>query len=235
MNTAGGHAHAQYPHLFVSGCNLYHAWTTSHTSTGYYSIHAATSPNGGSSWFQLQAEPCDGSDAWWTRNDAWRLPSPFNPDDTSPSSTQVTFTEENGENPWLSNMIFHRGKIHFVYWSRALGDVYTRFDDGPGYREITQTGPSGDVVRLGLFGAFFVRDGDALYLVGRNIEGRIGVLRSDDNGDSWHDFALSDEAFGNIYAVSGSQQLTLDGNIVGMFTDQRDQLGDAYFFSVAAR
>jgi hypothetical protein len=113
--------------------------------------------------------------------------------------------------------------------------VYTRFDDGPGYREVTQRGPAGATVRPGLFGAFFVEDGEALYLVGGDAEGRIAVIRSDDNGDSWTDFALSDQTFGMIYAVSGSQRVTADGNIVGMFTDQREELGDAYFFSVRAR
>ena len=235
MSSAGEHAWAQYPHLFMVGCELYHAWTTSFSSTSYYSIHAAKSPDGGTSWFQLQAEACDGSDEWWTRNEAWRLPSPFNPDDTPPSSTQVSYTEENGAHTWLSNMIVHRGKIHFAYWAQTYGDVYTRFDDGPGYRECTQRGPTGATVRPGLFGAFFVQDGDALYLVGGDSEGRIAVIRSDDNGDSWSDFALSEETFGTIYAVSGSPRLTLDGNIVGMFTDQRGEIGDAYFFRVQTR
>jgi hypothetical protein len=233
MNFQGQHAHSQYPHLSMVGCQLYHGWTTAHSSTSYYSIHAAKSPDGGKSWFKLNAEASDGSDAWWSRNARWRLPSPFQPDDSSPTATQVSYKEENAAHTWLSNMIVHGGKIHFAYNSRHHGNVYTRFDDGPGYRELTQYGSQGAAGLVGLMGAFFVTHNQSLYLVGRDDQGHIAVIRSDDNGSSWYRFASSEKAYGNVYAVSGSPRVTPRGDIVGMFTDQHGEQGDAYFFKVS--
>jgi photosystem II stability/assembly factor-like uncharacterized protein len=82
-------------------------------------------------------------------------------------------------------------------------------------------------------GAFFVTHNQSLYLVGRDDQGHIAVIRSDDNGSSWYRFASSEKAYGNVYAVSGSPRVTPRGDIVGMFTDQHGEQGDAYFFKVS--
>jgi hypothetical protein len=63
--------------------------------------------------------------------------------------------------------------------------------------------------------------------VARNAEGPNAVVRSDDNGKSWYTFAISEEAYDHVYAGSGSQRITPDGNIVGVFTHQHGQEGDA--------
>ena len=67
--------------------------------------------------------------------------------------------------------------------------------------------------------------------------GRLGCLASDDNGETWYDYALSEESF-NPYSIGGARELTDDGAIVGTFTDFRvtegRDLSQAHFFRIQA-
>ena len=48
---------------------------------------------------------------------------------------------------------------------------------------------------------------------------RIVCIASDDQGESWYDYAIS-KPFRNPYSVGGLRAVTEDGFIIGSFTDQ---------------
>ena len=51
-------------------------------------------------------------------------------------------------------------------------------------------------------------------------EGRLVCLASDDNGETWYDYAVHEFRF-NPYSFGGARELTADGQIVGAVTDFR--------------
>ncbi len=53
---------------------------------------------------------------------------------------------------------------------------------------------------------------------------RLVFPASDDNGDTWRDYAVS-EAVINPYAIGGCREVTADGWIIGSFTDQTPEGG----------
>ena len=81
-------------------------------------------------------------------------------------------------------------------------------------------------------------DPNRLYLIG-NDSGHLACLASDDAGQSWKDYARSEQSFG-LYSIGGYRQITDDGSIIGSFTDQKppdavtDQKSTVYFFRIAA-
>ena len=63
--------------------------------------------------------------------------------------------------------------------------------------------------------------GAPLYYVSRCAkDNRIACLASDDNGQTWYDYAVSEEPH-RPYAIGGCRELTGDGCIVGSFTEAR--------------
>jgi len=63
---------------------------------------------------------------------------------------------------------------------------------------------------------------------------------SEDNGDTWHDYARTDGVFG-LYSLGGCRQITEDGYIIGTFTDQAgsnlttDRKSKVHFFRIKAK
>ena len=64
----------------------------------------------------------------------------------------------------------------------------------------------------------------------------LGSLYSDDNGNTWHDFAKSSFA-GSLYAMGGSRDITSDDYIIGLFGDYHGttNTADVYFFKINAQ
>jgi hypothetical protein len=144
---------------------------------------------------------------------------------------------------WLSNFLAKDGKVHFVYAAQCHPprEHYLRVDLKTARRDV-DLWPAFRGERLevaGLDGFFASRcslPNAPLYCV-MGSQGRLACLASDDNGQSWYDYAVSDTAY-SLYAVGGCREVTEDGWIIGSFTDSREQppqrVGQShvYFFCV---
>ena len=209
---AGKNAVLQYPSLgFTPDGALYAAWTTvAHGQYLYWDIHAIRSPDGGHSWQKLDGAP---------------LAPPLIADDQGPTD-RITRDQEFEVQSWLSNMLPHGGKLHFFY--RIGGDPqtmrYARYDLHTGRVDAEHTPElRGETLSLcGLDGFFAARTDtpdSPLYCVMKSATAnRLACLRSDDQGRTWVDHALSPPVQ-NPYAVGGCRTVTPDGWIIGSFTE----------------
>ncbi|HOZ46111.1 MAG TPA: hypothetical protein PLO37_10115 [Candidatus Hydrogenedentes bacterium] len=55
---------------------------------------------------------------------------------------------------------------------------------------------------------------------GEYLYGDIHHVLSPDNGETWEDYARTDETF-NLYSIGGCRRATDDGYIIGSFTDSK--------------
>ncbi len=225
---AGEHAILQYPLLSLAANGDLHAgWTTQkHGVYLYWDIHHMLSRDGGDSWADFSRTSIE---------------IPVAADDGGPTDL-ISSNDEFESHTWLSSMAVLSGKAHFAYMAQTVPprEHYIRFDLATGKRDVhLDPDFKGDVIRvLGLSGYFVTDPSDAelIYFVG-NDAGHVACLRSRDNGETWEDYARSDDAYG-LYAIGGFRQ-TVDGAIIGTFTDQRqgndelDFLSDVYFFRIA--
>ncbi len=226
----GPNGHTQYPLLKMDQQgNLHHAWTTvTLDGSYYYDIHHMMSPDGGASWQNVGGAAINST-------------SPIIPDETGPT-LRITLDDEFYNHTWLSNMLPKDGKVHFSYQATSPLDRmhYVRYDTTTGSREIdTWTDdPNGQWrgtdIRLEFGSLFFAADrrypNTPLYAVARDTSGYIACLISDDNGDTWEDYARSDFSYSSAFAIGGASQLTDDGHIVGYFTNVAGLLGNYVMF-----
>jgi len=227
MKTSGDNAMTQYPHVFVSPDGvLHHAWTTQkHSEYMYWDIHYARSGDGGRNW-----QTANGTG----------LPREFKPDDSGPSD-QIIMGDEFDYHTWLTSMVVKGGKAHFAYLCQTPDRrmEYVRLDLETGLIDIrVQPFFGGETVDIyGLDGFFCTGPGTSpLYYVARANLTHIGALVSHDNGETWHDAAISEPLPNSIYSVGGCRELVPEG-IIGSFTNQYgvypDTIaGDVYFFRI---
>ncbi|MCA9213393.1 MAG: PD40 domain-containing protein [Planctomycetales bacterium] len=223
----GEHAILQYP-LLASASNgdLHAAWTTQkHGVYLYWDIHHMLTRNHGESWTDFSGTP---------------ITVPTAADNTGPSD-QISSSDEFEFHTWLSSMALAGGKAHFAYMTQTVPprENYVRFDLASGKKDIHIQEFEGATNRiLGLDGYFVTASAaDHIYFVG-NDSGYLACLRSRDNGATWEDYARTDIAF-SLYSIGGFRK-TVDGAIIGTFTNQKqgkdelDFLSDVYFFRIAA-
>ena len=219
----GQHAFFHYPHLDIgeSG-SLAFAWTTSpypeyYPHFGYWSIHGMRSLDAGANWRKF---------------DQTSLALPFFADDTGPSD-RITADDEFTRDPFLGSMMEHQGKTHFVYWrdGQPQEQMYVRINNQSGAREVVRSGVCDAWANTltgfdaGFDGAFSrVKGGNRLFLT-TSIEGqtRLAIAATEDNGDSWREYALADTRFmrgkyHGVYSVSPARETTPDGWLIGVFT-----------------
>lgn len=221
--TTGPNALLEYPHMAMDGGRLFLAWTTATPVKPwrYYSIHAMVSDDGGRTW----TSPATG-----------RLELPIASDDTGPIPPI-------GREAWLANFKAADGVLHYMYLS-GTREVYRRV---PG--DVADPGVTAEAWQAGGLGihsvdGFFTvhRKTGAIYAVGTdyrqsNAEGfsPIVVLRSNDNGKSWHAHAKSPALY-HPYAVGGTRYSWDDGGLIGIFTYFKSwddpPSNEAYFFRV---
>lgn len=211
--TNGKHAALQYPHLCLDAAGTLHAaWTTvKHNVYLYWDIHYLRSPDGGVTWQTMTGTP---------------VSPPFAADDTGPSD-RITLDDEFDVHTWLENFFVRSGKAHFLYLAQLTPprQHYMRYDVATGKRELdTQPEFRGQSLALrgldGFFATNAAKSDGTIYAVSRDANAnRLACLASDDNGTSWHDFAVSPPV-GNPYSIGGCRQVTPDGSIIGSFTDQ---------------
>ena len=92
----------------------------------------------------------------------------------------------------------------------------------------------------GFFASTRAKPAATLYAISRDAnQVRLVCLASDDNGTTWHDYAVSEVVKGP-YAIGGCREVTSDGWIIGSFTDTvvdpKDSatVSKVYFFKIRA-
>ena len=208
----GPDAKMEYPLFSLDPDGTLHvAWTAQRDGKYlYWSIHHMLSPDGGESWRNLAGAT---------------LSTPVTADQTGPS-LRVTLDDEFEYHTWLANFMVKAGKVHFVYWAQTKPrrQHYVRYDVATAKRDQDRQAPELRGKAIGLSGldgflASRSRDpGSALYCVMQD-QGHIACLVSDDNGDTWRDYARSEERF-RPYSIGGCREITDDGYIIGSFTHQ---------------
>lgn len=207
----GKHAVLQYPLLSLAKDGTLHAaWTTQkHGVYLYWDIHHMVSPDAGRSWRTLAGEPVE---------------IPAVADDTG-SVPRITLDDEFESHTWLSNLLIKDGKAHFLYLAQTKPprQHYVRYDIKTGKQDARiQPEFRGETISLSGLSGFFAttsaKPGSPLYCVSRAGD-RIGCLVSLDNGRTWHDHALS-RVVRNAYSVGGCREVTVDGHVIGTFTEQ---------------
>ncbi len=236
---AGPHAYLQYPHLTLDeDGTLFAAWTTSKVvkdnESIYHDVHAMKSPDGGEIWQALDGKPIE-------------LPAVA--DDTGPA-TLISAADEFDVHSWLSAFMAKDKKLHFVYWAKTAPERqrYVRYDAATGRRDrdaepIFARQPQRQPNDSGVFVSSRNEADSRLYFVSTiDDRSRLACLASDDNGDSWYEFARSDRQFpGRVYSIGAARELTPGGEIVGTFTVvvgepktyQDDNSGSVYFFRIS--
>ncbi len=234
----GGTAVQEYTHLNLTPDGTLHAaWTSLFVPPQghwtYWGIHHLQSPDGGVSWQTFAGR---------------KLTPPIAADETGPSD-RITLDDEFTPSTWLANALTKDGKAHFIYAARTepVRQHHVRFDVATGKRELDHAPElRGETISLNVgdgFPASSTRtNGDPLFVIGHTAKAplRLGCLRSDDNGATWRDHAVS-ETFLQPYAVGGCREITPDGFIIGSFTEVvnaargAESKGRVHFFRIASQ
>jgi hypothetical protein len=238
LTKAGPRAYLQYPHLTMDDAGtLFAAWTTSKVIQSgesiYHDVHAMKSPDGGRTWQALGGKP---------------ITLPVVADDAGPA-TLISKSDEFDVHTWLSAFMAKDGKLHFVYWAKTAPERqwYVRYNIATGMREIEMQPifsrrPLQKPNDSGAFVANRSKPVSRLYFVSTvDDRSRLACLASDDNGQSWFEYAVSNRKFpGRVYSISAARELTHGGAIIGTFTVvvgapktyYEDKSGQVYFFRI---
>lgn len=202
----------EYPLLNLAAAGTLHAaWTSLFVPKRlYWAIHHLQSPDGGATWQPFAGKPAA---------------LPIAASETGPAD-RITLDDEFEVSTWLSNFLVKDSKAHFLYMAhtKPMREHHVRFDVATGKREMDhQPNFRGEKLGIrGLDGFFATRSdkpGSPLFCVGHDERGtRLVCLRSDDNGATWRDHAMS-APFARPYAIGGCREVTPDGWIIGSFTD----------------
>jgi len=230
--TPGQHAALQYPLLSLGEDGTLHvAWTTQKQGVYlYWDIHYLQSSDGGRAWRRMNRTPVN---------------LPVVADEGGPAD-RITLDDEFESHTWLSNFLVKESKAHFLYLAQTNPprQHYVRYDLRSARRELDyEPDFRGEGISLrGLDGFFAARPekpGSTLYCISREAgQPRLACLASDDNGKTWHDYAVSDFVK-SPYSIGGCRAVTADGWVIGSFTDQVGTAGGAgdgkvYFFKIRA-
>ena len=233
----GTNANMHYPNLYLDDYgHLYLAWTTVRINPAldgqcgntdpYWSIHFMRSLDGGVTW----AKP-----------NGPTLTLPIVADENGPTE-EITLPVERCVNTWLSTFLVKGDKVHFVY--QAAGPIpiehYVRYDLATSHIDRNLAPFEGDGVPIkNLDGVCSTRRSiKEIFCVSKtdnlNTNSRIVVLKSEDNGLTWHKHALG-PIVADTYAVGGSPQVTDDGYIIGSYTENpHSPQPTAKFYKVAS-
>ncbi|MSS71199.1 MAG: hypothetical protein EXS64_06900 [Candidatus Latescibacteria bacterium] len=228
---AGQAAVQQYPLLSLDlDGTLHAAWTTvKHGVYLYWDIHYMRSRDGGKTWEKMDGAP---------------LTPPVVADHGGPAD-QIILEDEFEFHTWLSSFMVKNGKLHFIYRcagpDKGTGQHYVRYDLGTGRRDLdiwpVFRGQEISLCNLdGFFASRASEPGSPLYCILAQ-EGRIACLASDDNGETWYDYTISEKPL-SPYAIGGCREVTAAGQVIGSFCGPNpDAKGDAapvYFMKFQA-
>jgi hypothetical protein len=211
--TSGAAVEPTYPHLHVgSNGNLYAAWTNTDFSApgqDYYDAKFIYSTDAGATW---QGPP-------------GAITLPINPGPLDTNSWEIVDSGDiksigTTADNWLSSLAYDRGFLHFVYdVNFGSKEVYKRFNFSSGTFD-TEVTPSihGKTITIGQAHGAFSQDstgtGRLFYGSDANgsLFGHVGILYTDDAGETWHDYASSSN-------LSVSNELYLGYNAGGRLLD----------------
>jgi len=208
----GDNAGPQYPLCYLDeNANLHTAWTTQkHGVYMYWDIHYMVSIDSGRTWQKMDGTP---------------LQIPIKVDDSGPSD-RITLDDEFEVHTWLSNFMVKDNKIHCLYLAQhtPYRQHYVRYDVETATKDIDifPEFKGDEIYLLGLDGFFTTKsslENAPLYCIG-NFGGHPACLASDDNGETWYDYATCEESF-NVYSIGGCREITADGYIIATFTDYK--------------
>ncbi len=237
INSSGQTIQMEYPHLYLDeNNNLYAAWTTVNYTIGfnYWTIHFVRSRDGGITWEKPTG-----------LNTGQILTRPINPSESGPT-VKITLDDEtisSSYKNWLSTFIVKAGKVHFVYHADSPNrQHYVRYDLALANIDLnihpTFKGDTISVANLDGFCTTQKGVGSKIYCINMSINPyTIAVLRSDDNGSTWHDHAIASALTSefSVYALGGSPQITSDGFIIGSYTENNSSTSTSTvkFFKVS--
>jgi hypothetical protein len=214
-----------WPHVTMDEQgDVYVAWTnikgTNSAEYQHYSTHVMRSVNGGTSWQKLTGQSVN-------------LPVISDPASTDINSIpMINNPGELGASMELWTMRVKEGKIHLAYQRRGdpFEQRYLRYDTVTGQKDMHTTSWGGQTIHLNSLDGFCTASNAAdhtVYCVGSRaangspttLSKRLAVLASYDNGQTWHDFATTEELGFPPYGITGAREIR-DGHIIGMFTLQ---------------
>ncbi len=222
LQVNGTYATPEYPHFALDEAGvLYFACTTTPLAfpvgPPYHDIHAMKSADGGTTWTTLTGTP---------------ITLPAVCDDTGPL-TLVSLPGEADQDPWLWSLIVKRGKLHGAYEVPLLSprvQHYFRYDTATGVKDIDTTVWGGASLSFKSLSGALVSNPitQRIYAVSKNndvtsSDTRIGALYSDDDGVTWHDYALSVSLGGpsstqTVYSIGAAATATAWGSLFGSYT-----------------
>ncbi|MBM3822919.1 MAG: hypothetical protein FJ404_08565 [Verrucomicrobia bacterium] len=234
---SGPNGMLQYPLLSLNPQGELHlAWTTQkHGEYMYRDIHHMISQDGGDSFY-----------SWLPAGDASRkeLELPIIADETGPA-LRVTLDDEFEVHTWLACGLATAEHWHGFYQAQTQPprQHYVRYDLATGKKQIDRYPKvSGNRINLSGLDGFLAHHPsvpDRLFLIG-NDSGNLACLVSHDAGETWQDYARSEQSF-RLYSIGGYRKVTEDGAVIGSFTDQEppreitDGKSKVYFFRIEPR
>lgn len=221
-STGSGQTQMHYPFLYLDENGyLYAAWTTTYCEGPmgnceiknlYWSIHFIRSRDGGTTW-----EKPTGLTTGVT------LVHPIIADESGPS-IRITLDDEFEVHTWLETFLVKSDKVHFMYYARDPKNRmhYVRYNLTTASIDLNIYPTfSGETISLATLDGFCTTGPSTqnIYCVGKSISPyAVAVLKSGDNGVTWHDHSISSTQTDEIYALGGSPQVTSDGYIIGSYT-----------------
>lgn len=234
---AGPNGLLQYPLLSLNPQGQLHlAWTTQKPDEYMYrDIHHMISEDAGDSFY-----------SWTPAGDGSRkeLELPIIADETGPT-LRVTLDDEFDVHTWLACGLATSKHWHGFYQAQSQPprQHFVRYDLATGKKQIDRFPKvSGNRVSLAGLDGFLAHHPSVpnrLFLIGSD-SGHLACLVSDDAGETWQDYARSEQSFG-LYSIGGYRAVTEDGAVIGSFTDQTppqeitDRKSKVYFFRIEPR
>jgi hypothetical protein len=229
--TGGKNAVLQYPLLFLEAEGTLHAaWTTQKNGVYmYWDIHYMQSSDGGSSWRTMRGAP---------------VSLPAIADEHGPTD-RITLDDEFESHTWLESFLVRSGKAHFLYLAQTKSprQHYVRYDLKSAKREldIQPEFRGGQLAIRSLDGFLATREKESkstIYAISHDANAsRLACLASDDDGNTWYDFAVS-QTLTSAYSIGGCREVTPDGYVIGSFTEQMpaptitNATSKVYFFKI---
>lgn len=219
----------QYPNLLLDASGTIHyAWTTNDNARYLYrSIHYMRSHDGGQHWERLNGTA---------------LSLPVVADDAGPAD-RINLDDELDVHTFLSSMAVIGKTLHFAYLAQFPNvprQHYMRYDLETAKRDIDMLPVfrSAHLEVMSLDGFFSTgQDGvtgsPVLFYTSQH-QGRIVTLRSEDQGATWQDHAVS-EPMHAPYAIAGMRTVSADGYLLGAFTSTNSAgKSSVYFLRIPA-
>ena len=158
---------------------------------------------------------------------------------------RITLDDEFEFHTWLESFLVRSGKAHFLYLAQTKSprQHYVRYDLKSAKREVDVQPEfrGGQLAIRSLDGFLATRAKESrstIYAISHDANtSRLACLASDDDGNSWHDFAVSQTVTG-AYSIGGCREVTRDGYVIGSFTEQMsgttitNPTSKVYFFKI---